>query len=178
MAKLRRARAYRAIERPYTRISKYKKKSFIRVNPQRKVVRFDMGDPRKEYFYSLHLVPKMTLQIRQESMESARQTAVRVLEKQLGKNGFHFKIRIIPYHVLRENPLASGAGADRMSTGMARPFGKAIGISARIKEGHKFMTVSVDKDALLVGKKALQRAARKLSCSFWIRVEENIKKSK
>ncbi|HLD97069.1 MAG TPA: hypothetical protein VI934_01875 [Candidatus Nanoarchaeia archaeon] len=48
MAKLRRARTYQKIDSPYTRVSKYRKKSFIRMTPARKVTRYDMGDTMKK----------------------------------------------------------------------------------------------------------------------------------
>jgi large subunit ribosomal protein L10e len=173
MAKLRRFRAYRNIERPYTRVSKFKKKSFIRMTPVRKVVRYDMGE-RGKYGYSLDLIPKTSLQIRQETIESARQTSIRWLEKNVVKGAaFHFKIRKFPYHVLRENPLAAGAGADRMSTGMQKAFGKPIGTALQIKKGEKLFTVQVNKPQLEIARKAFARAANKMPCSFTIRITEN-----
>ena len=167
MAKMRRSRAYRDIKRPYTRISKFKKKSFIRVNPHRKIIRFDMGT-HGEYNTTLDLISKKSLQIRQEAIESARQTSLRWLEKNAPKGGFYFKIRKYPYHILRENPLASGAGADRVSTGMARPFGKPIGVALQINEGDRFFTIDVNEDGINAARKALKRAAKKMPCSFTI----------
>jgi len=172
MAKLRRFRAYRRIERPYTRISRSKKKNYIRISPPRKVVRYDMGNTKRKFEYAVDLKPKADVQIRQEAMESARQTSVRHLEGQLGKTGFYFKIRKYPHHILRENPLASGAGADRVSTGMKQSFGKPIGSAIQITIGEKFMTVKVDKENILVAKTALQKASKKLPCSTSIVIEE------
>ncbi len=173
MARLRRFRSYRPVERPYTRISKFKKKSFIRMSPPRKVTRYDMGDGAKEFSHTLDLVPKDTLQIRQEAIESARQTSIRLLEKRLAKNAFHFKIRKYPYHILREKSLAMGAGADRVSTGMQKPFGKPTGVAVQLKAGDRFFTVQVDKPALETAKLALERAGKKMPCSFSIIVSEN-----
>jgi len=172
MAKLRRWCAYRRIERPYTRVSKFTQKSFIRVSPNIKITRFDMGEAGTSFEYDLDLIPKASLQIRQEAMESARQTAIRMLERNIGKTGFHFKIRVFPHHILRENPLAAGAGADRMSTGMQKSFGKPIGVAAQLKEGQKMFTVRVDKQHLGVAKIALQRASKKMPCSFAIQVTQ------
>ncbi len=172
MAKMRRSRAYRSMERPYTRVSKFKKKSFIRMTPTRKITRLDMGE-RGSYEYSLDMIPKSSLQIRQEAVESARQTSLKWLEKNLAKGGFFFKIRRYPYHILRENPLASGAGADRVSTGMQKAFGKPIGVAMQIKTGDILFTVSVNEDGIPVARKALQRATKKLPCSFSIKVNRN-----
>ena len=129
MAKLRRAVAYRRLERPYTRRSKYRKKNFVRATPVNKVVRYDMGNLSKEFPSKFDLISKNNVQIRHNAIEAARLTALRLLEKKLGKNAFNMRIRIYPHHVLRENPLASGAGADRMSTGMKMSFGKPIGVA-------------------------------------------------
>ncbi|MBN2454266.1 50S ribosomal protein L16 [Candidatus Woesearchaeota archaeon] len=172
MAKLRRWRAYRNIERPFTRVSKFKKKSYIRMTPVRKVVRYDMGEEGK-YGYVIDLIPKKTLQIRQEAIESARQTSIRWLEKNIVKGaGFHFKIRKYPYHILRENPLAAGAGADRMSTGMQKSYGKPIGTAIQIQKGDRLFSVEVNKQFVDVARKAFSRASQKLPCSFTIRATE------
>ncbi len=176
MPKLRKWVAYRSIERPYTRISKFKKKSYIRVNPNLKITRFDMGEAGANFEYDIDLIPKVELQIRQEAMESARQTAVRTLEKHIGKTGFHFKIRVYPFHILRENPLAAGAGADRMSTGMKKSFGKTIGIAARVKDGQKIFTIRVNKQNVTHARAALKKASKKLPCSFSIQVNPSKKK--
>ena len=173
MAKLRRFRSYRKLDRPYTRVSKFRKKSFIRMIPARKVTRFDMGDTFKQFTHVLDLVPKDSLQIRQEAIESARQTSIRLLEKKLAKNAFHFKILKYPYHILREKSLALGAGADRVSTGMQKPFGKPVGVAVQLRAGERFFTIKVDKPALEVARLALQRAGKKMPCSFSIIVYEN-----
>ncbi len=171
MARLRKAVAYRRLERPYTRWSKYKKRSYVRSRPVSKVVRGDMGAPGKEFAFTIILRSKKDVQVRDNALESARQTTLKLLEKTLGKQGFHLKMRVYPHHVLRENPLASGAGADRMSTGMKHSFGKTIGIAAQVKEGQTIMAARVNKEHLVVAKKALQRAGYKLPCKTQVLVE-------
>ncbi len=172
MAKMRKSVSYRKIERPNTRVSKYKNKSFIRITPTIKIVRFDMGDSKKQFEYKFHLIPKKSVQIRQEAIESARQATTRFLEGNLGKTGFHFKIRKFPYHILRENPLAAGAGADRMSTGMQKSFGKPIGVACQVFKGDKLFTISVEKAHIQVAKRALHNAAKKLPTSFLIEMDQ------
>jgi large subunit ribosomal protein L10e len=162
MAKLRKGCSYRRLERPYTRRSKYKAKSYIRTSPASKVVRFDMGDPKKSFGYTVDLVSKEGLQIRHNALESARMASNRHLEEKCGKTGFFMKLKSYPHHVLRENPLASGAGADRMSTGMQKSFGKAIGIAARIYPGQAIFTVQVDKQHVDSAKLALKKASYKM----------------
>src|SRR3989338_5846447 len=165
MARIRKFSSYQNLERPYTRISKYTKKNFVRGGfPHMKVSRFDMGTVNKEYEAVVRLNVKKGMNIRQESLESARLVSNRYLEKTLGKN-FHLRLKVYPFHVLRENPLASGAGADRMSTGMKMSYGKTIGCAARMKEGQTVFELRVEKKDLKASREALQRAATKLPCS-------------
>ena len=164
MARLRKFVAYRRIERPYTRFSRYREKSYVRSRPPCRVVRFNLGDPKRTYQCTLHLVSKVDLQVRDNAIESARKSMIHLLEKNLGKTGYEMQIRMYPHHVLRENPLASGAGADRMSTGMAHSFGKPIGRAARIKKGQAIITVKFDKAQMDLAKQSLKRASYKLPC--------------
>lgn len=164
MAKLRKAVAYRRLERPYTRKSKYKKLSYVRSTPTSKVVRYDMGTPNKDFAHRFHLLSKSDIQIRHNAIESARVASVRVLEGKLGKSAFHFQIRMYPHHILRENPLAAGAGADRMSTGMQRSFGKCIGVAAQVRKGKEILTIEVDDPNCDVARAALKSAGHKFAC--------------
>jgi len=165
MAKLRKFSAYQRLERPYTRKSKFKSKDYIGAAPAVRVVSFDMGNDRKKFAINYTLNAKKDIQIRQNSIESARLAANRHLERNLGKDGFKLKIRIYPHHILRENPLAAGAGADRMSTGMKRSFGKPISVAAQVRKGQIIFQVGVDKANEVVGKRALQKASYKLPCA-------------
>ena len=170
MAKIRKFAAYQSLERPYTRISKYTKKNFVRGGrPQMKVIKFDMGTPQKDFDTTVRLISGRSMNIRHNAIESARMTSNRMLEKNLVKE-YHLRIKIYPHHVLRENPLASGAGADRMSTGMKKSFGKSIGTAARVKEGQVLMEVRLDKASIKIGKEAMARAAKKFPCTCKISV--------
>ena len=173
MAKKRKFCAYRSVERPYTRFSKYKKMSFVKAKPNCKIVRFNMGSPTKKFTHKIILISKTSLQIRDNAFESARLTSNRLLEGELGKNGFRMKILTYPHHILRENPLAAGAGADRMSTGMKCSFGKTIGVAAQVKRGQVVFELEVNKQNLELGTKAMKRASYKLPNSYFIEVAEN-----
>lgn len=173
MVRIRKFAAYQRIERPYTRISKYKKKSFVKVRPHLSIVRFDHGNPNIKFDLTLYLVSKVDVQVRHNALESARQTSNRVLEK-LGKNAYFMRIRKYPFHILRENPLASGAGADRMSTGMARSFGKPISSAAQVFKGDIVIEARVARKDAAAAKLALERANKKLPCAC--RVVEAVKK--
>jgi len=172
MVRLRKFVAYRNLERPYTRISKYKKKSFIKTTPHIKVVRFNTGAANKQWDTTLHLIAKNSLQIRDNALESGRQTCNRLLEQNLGLTGYFMQLRPYPYHILRENPLAQGAGADRFSTGMQKSFGKPTGSAARIMEGQIIVTVKVNKQNRGLAKKALERFSKKIPGSYMIQEEK------
>lgn len=173
MARIRKFAAYRRIERPYTRTSRYKGKAYVKISPNIKVIGFEMGSPKKSFKYTLNLVSKDNLQIRDNALESAKQTSNKVLESTLGLSNYHLKLKPYPHHVLRENPLASGAGADRFSTGMQKAFGKPIGNAAQIKKGATIFQVSVNENNLGLAKTALIRASKKLPGSCMIQTTEN-----
>ena len=126
MARLRKFKAYQRLERPYTRISKYNKKNFVRGGyPHMKVIKFDMGNIKGEFDTVLRLNSTRAMNVRHNALEAARITSNKMLDTRIPKN-YHLKIKTYPFHILRENPLASGAGADRMSTGMKKSFKKTI----------------------------------------------------
>lgn len=168
MARLRKAVAYRKLERPYTRKSKFRSKSYVRAIPNCKIVKFDMGNTQVEFPCKVVLTSKLDIQIRHNSLESARLAANRYLEKNLGKKGFNLKLHVYPHHILRENPLASGAGADRMSTGMKCSFGKSIGLAAQINKNQVILSAKVEKGQEHIAKEALRRSLSKFPMSGYI----------
>lgn len=176
MAKLRRGSAYSRtsqIKRPYTRKSKYRAKSFIRASPHSKVVRFNMGNVQKDFEYTLTLIAKRDLQIRHNALEAARQSGNKILESKAGKGEYFMQLRKYPHHMLRENVLASGAGADRMSTGMAASYGKITGLAAQVKDKDPLFIVRVDKKNMGYAKEALIRCKNKLPCRCQILTQKN-----
>jgi large subunit ribosomal protein L10e len=118
------------------------------------------------------------LQIRNFAIEAGRQSGNRVLEKGIGKTGYRMVVRVFPHHVLRENPLAAGAGADRMSTGMAHSFGKPIGLAAQVLENQTVCQVDCEKSHIELAKRALKRFSSKLPCKCYVEVVDNKKKTR
>lgn len=175
MAKLRRFSAYRRLERPYTRISKYKAQSYVKTNPHKHVVSYNMGTQKKKFSHTMLLLSKVNIQIRDNSIESARLTCSKLLETSIGLTSYFLQIRKYPHHILREHAMATGAGADRFSSGMARSFGVPIGSAARVARGDLIFQLSLDEQNLDLGKKALKRAISKLPCRCLIEVVQNDK---
>ncbi|HKL24558.1 MAG TPA: 50S ribosomal protein L16 [Candidatus Nanoarchaeia archaeon] len=131
---------------PYTRIGKRKGKSYIKTVPSQKIVKFTMGKERAyekgKLPYVLTVRSTEKVQIRHNSLESCRQYINRKLEKQLSGN-YMFKVVPYPHHVQRENKMLTGAGADRMQTGMQLAFGKVAGKSALLKSGSEIFVIAV-----------------------------------
>jgi len=172
MARIRKGVAYRKLERPYTRKSKYRKKNFVRASPHNQIVKYEMGDPNKKFPVKLVLIGNEDVQLRHNAIESARKTANKLLEEKLAKN-FFLRIRMFPHHVLRENPLASGAGADRMSTGMKMSFGKPIGIAAQCKKGKELVELFIEAKDIPTGTLALKRMQYKFPMRCLIEERKN-----
>ena len=58
-----------------------------------------------------------------------------------GKDAFHLRVRVHPFHVLRINKMLSCAGADRLQTGMRGAFGKPFGVAARVGIGQILLSI-------------------------------------
>ncbi|MEM1988485.1 MAG: 50S ribosomal protein L16 [Candidatus Woesearchaeota archaeon] len=170
MGKLRKAIAYRRLERPYTRKSRYNEYSFVRGAPRCIITRFDMGNPQGDFDVAVCLISEQDFQLRQNAVESARKAVIRRLEKGIPKNEFHYRIRPYPHHVLRENPLGLTAGADRTSSGMKHAFGKPIGLAARISKGDIIFEVRTKKQYIDAVKKAFEVGKTKLPLSYSIKI--------
>merc|ERR1712122_405136 len=94
-----------------------------------------------EFPLSVHLVSDELEQLSSEALEAARICCNKYLVKNCGKDQFHIRMRVHPFHVLRINKMLSCAGADRLQTGMRGAFGKPQGTVARVKIGQPLMSV-------------------------------------
>jgi large subunit ribosomal protein L10e len=169
---LRPGRTIRRIERPYTRVSKrVPRKSYVVGVPAPRIHQFEMGR-KGNYDLSLYLVAKRDVQIRDNALEASRIVAHKFLGSKLGENYF-FKILTFPHHVLREKPIATGAGADRYSQGMRLAFGKPVGVAVQVRKGQRLMLLQINENNLEIGKKALKKAGLKLPTPVEIQVLKN-----
>ena len=76
-----------------------------------------------------------------EALEAARIAANKYMVKNAGKDTFHLRVRVHPFHVLRINKMLSCAGADRLQTGMRGAFGKPQGVCARVSIGQILLSI-------------------------------------
>ena len=58
----------------------------------------------------------LTAGCRCAALEAARICANKYMVKSCGKDGFHIRVRLHPFHVIRINKMLSCAGADRWGT--------------------------------------------------------------
>jgi len=150
----------------------YARKEYMGGVPQPKIVHFDYGNLQKNFPFSVTLAVKESCQIRHSALEAARIAANKYASVKIGENNYHLKIRPYPHIVLRENKQATGAGADRVSQGMRRAFGKAVSTAARVKIGQKIMTLNVEKEHIQAAKEAIQRAKMKIPSPCSVLIEE------
>ena len=159
---LRPARCYRRIKRPFTRVSQRKpRKSYAKGVPETKIHTFIVGDKTKTFDKTFYLVSKNHVQIRHNAMEAARVATSRFLEKKMGLNNYYLRFLVYPHHIMRENALATGAGADRYQSGMRLAYGRPAGTAAQVKEGQKLIELKILSNFIPDGKLALKLAASK-----------------
>lgn len=181
MASLRKAAAYSKKKvTPFTRVSKKRQKSYIKTIPPQKIVKFEMGNfanyKKGKYPYILKLVSNEKVQIRHNALEACRQFINKAIDRETNKQYF-FKVIPFPHHIQRENKLLTGAGADRMQTGMQKAYGKSTGKSAILKKGKGIFLLAVGTPkAEAFARKTLRQVKSKLPGKTIIETE--IKKPK
>ncbi len=156
----------------YRNISKkaYTRREYMGGVPGSKIVQFEMGNLTQEFPTQIDLLIDEACQVRHSALEAARISINRRLMKDVGRANFHFKVRVYPHHVLRENKQATGAGADRVSEGMRLAFGKAVGTAARVASNQRIFTVFSTPAYLEKVKDALRNGAHKLPSPSHIKV--------
>jgi large subunit ribosomal protein L10e len=172
---LRKAGAYsKKYARPFTRKSRVTSKSYIKVVPNTKVVKLRMGDvagfDAGKYPTMLDIRTK-GVQLRDTAIESVRQYIHRFMTEEVGKD-YYFSVNVYPHHILRENKMITGAGADRMQTGMALSFGASMGRAALVKPGQSIMTIAIlNSKAEQYARKLIASCKAKLPCKIHVETE-------
>jgi large subunit ribosomal protein L10e len=177
MAGLRKANAYskkRVV--PNTRVSKKRQKSFIKTVPPQKIVKFSMGNEKVynegKLTHELTMVSTEHAQIRHNAFEACRQFINKKLDQELSGQ-YVFRVIPYPHHIQRENKMLTGAGADRMQTGMQLSFGKSSGKAAIVKPKSKIFFVAVPRTKdIAFARKVLKQVKSKLACKTRIVYEK------
>jgi len=155
--------------RPHTRTSRRKpRRSYAKGVPGIRIHQFEVGNrlEKDKFELEMSLISKDHVQIKHNALEAARIAVVKTMSK--GGADYFLKVRVYPHHILRENPMATGAGADRFQEGMRRSYGKPIARAARVKRGQKVLSVRVNRVKVDVAKNALRKASMKfpMKCGF------------
>jgi len=174
---LRKANAYthRKVV-PFTRVSKRKGKSYVKTVPPQSIVKFTMGSEKLfnegKFPHTLTVLSEEKAQIRHNALEACRQYVNKKLNKEL--NGqYLFRVIPFPHHIQRENKMLTGAGSDRMQTGMQLSFGKSMGKAAILKKGSKIFFIAVPNEkALRLARSELHRVNSKIPCKIKIVYEK------
>jgi len=77
---------------------------------------YDLGRKKArvdDFPLCIHLVSDELEQLSSEALEAGRICCNKYLVKNIGKDSFHIRVRVHPFHVLRINKMLSCAGADR-----------------------------------------------------------------
>merc|ERR1712124_22047 len=122
----------------YQKNKPYIKSRYCRGVPDAKIRIYDLGRKKasvEDFSFSAHLVSDELEQVSSEALEACRIACNKYMTKNAGKDSFHMRVRVHPFHVLRINKMLSCAGADRLQTGMRGAFGKSYGTVARVKIG-------------------------------------------
>jgi len=133
----------------YQKNKPYPKSRFNRGVPDPKVRIYDNGRKKArhdEFPVCVHLVSGEKEQITSEALEAARIASNKYMITRCGRENFHLRIRVHPWHVVRINKMLSCAGADRLQTGMRHAYGKALCKSARVNIGSILLSIRTKPD--------------------------------
>jgi len=153
------ARCYR-----YCKNKPYPKSRYNRGVPDGKIRIFDLGRKRAsvdDFPFCVHMVSDEYEQLSSEALEAARICANKYITKTSGKDSFHLRVRVHPFHVLRINKMLSCAGADRLQTGMRGAWGKPYGTVARVNIGQVLLSIRTKESNAAVVMEALRRSRYK-----------------
>merc|ERR1712093_488099 len=153
------ARCYR-----YCHGKAWPKSRYNRGVPDPKLRIYDVGAKKGNYDalpVAVHLVSDEREQLSSEGLEAARITCNKYLNKTCGKDNYHFRIRVHPWHVLRINKMLSCAGADRLQSGMRNAWGKAYSKACRVKIGTQILSIRTIPQNIKFALEALRRARMK-----------------
>uniref|UniRef100_A0A2K5Q482 Uncharacterized protein n=1 Tax=Cebus imitator TaxID=2715852 RepID=A0A2K5Q482_CEBIM len=129
--------------------------------PDAKIRIFDLGQKKAkvdEFPLCGHMVSDEYEQLSSEALEAAQICANKYTVQSCGKDGFHSRVQLHPFHVICINKMLSCAGADRLQTGMRGAFGKPQGAVARVHTGQLIMSILTKLQNKEHVMKALSRA--------------------
>ena len=150
--------------RMYTKISgpAYTRREFMGGVPYPKITTFIQGNQKKDFEIEMRLIAEESCQIRHIALEAARISINRKMAEATGSENYFLHIRPYPHQVIREHKMATGAGADRISSGMRAAFGRPVGTAARVHSNDVIMVARSNPDQAKKLRDALHKASIKL----------------
>merc|ERR1711935_1037355 len=145
----------------YQKNKPYPKSRFNRGVPDPKLRIYDVGFKKarfEAFSQCVHLVCYGKEQITSEALEASRIACNKYMTTRCGRENFHMRIRVHPWHVVRINKMLSCAGADRLQQGMRGAFGKALCKSARVSIGQIIMSVRCNLHHIHFAQESLRRS--------------------
>jgi large subunit ribosomal protein L10e len=160
--------------RMYTKITgpAYTRREFMGGVPYSKITNFVQGNQKRDFEIEFRLIARESCQIRHTALEAARVSVNRKMMEGTGEAGYFLQIRPYPHHVIREHKMATGAGADRISSGMRAAFGRPVGTAARVYYGDIIMVARTTPDKAKLLREALHKASFKLPTPCRIEVSK------
>jgi len=154
----------------WARFSRRKpRKSFVKSMPHNALAQFVMGNPKGTFEAKAEVLAKELIMVRDNALESARQAINKSLEKAL-PNQYHFRVLVFPHNVIRENKMIAGAGADRLQSGMAHPYGRPSERGALLMGGQVIFTIEFNVKDLEHVREALRVGLGKLGGKYSTRL--------
>jgi large subunit ribosomal protein L10e len=127
---------------------------------------FDGGKKKSDWEVfpcCVHLVSKEKEMISSEALESARIAANKLMVTMAGKDNFHMRVRVHPWHTVRINKMLSCAGADRLQQGMRQAYGKPYIKTARVGIDQILMSIRTKPQFVKHAQEALNRSRFKFA---------------
>jgi len=164
---------YNKIDRP-----PYTRKKYIRGGPEPMIKMFEMGNSGGEFDLVLTLNVQERGQLSHNSLEAARIQVNKYLMQNIEdeRKGYHLKICVYPHHIIRENKMMTGAGADRVQDGMRHAWGKPVGSAARVERGKEIIKIRCHPNDYEIAKEALRRGKYKFPMPSKIRIKKGKEK--
>merc|ERR1712166_663997 len=150
----------------YQKNKPYIKSRYCRGVPDPKIRIYDLGRKKAsvdDFPFCAHPVSDELEQVSSEALEACRIACNKYMTKSSGKDAFHIRIRVHPFHVIRINKMLSCAGADRLQTGMRGAFGKSYGTVARVNIGQILCSIRCRENVSKHALEALRRAKYKIA---------------
>ena len=148
----------------------YSRKEYIPGAPSPKITRFTLGKVSAHYRGVYRLVAAEAGLLSHGALEAARVSANKAFEVRFGEGNYFLRVIPYPHIVVRERKVLTMAGADRLSQGMQKAFGRPTALAAKVSPGLPIIEVSIPEPDLALAKKAFETASSKLPLKCVVKV--------